>query len=467
MKNIISMLLFVAALGPITAQAQNKILIDVGQAHVRKSLLAMPSLKRLSAVVTPAQERMGDELYSTIDNDLLATGLFKQIEPAAFLENPMITGLRPSGVEANGFDFQKWKTIGTEFLIRGGYQVLNHQIVLEIYAYYVPKGNLVLGKRYSADATSVRKVAHTFADDFVKAVTGKPSFFLNPIVVAVDRGPKTFREIYTMDWDGHNMQKITNHRSIAVSPAWSPNGKYIAYSCFIKRRIGRRGIMRRNLDMLMYELKTHRRWLVSYRDGNNMGADFLSDSRHLLVSLTRNRTADIYRMSIDGKNIVPLTHGPGLALNVEPAASPDGEKIAFSSDRTSFPMIYTMDADGRHVKRRTFLGEYNATPSWSPDGKKLAFASLDKRKNAFDIFLMNTDGTGQVLRLTSAHKPNGRWANNEEPAFSPDGRQILFVSDRTGNRQLYIIDTTGDNERRVTHDHLWYYQPKWGPENAE
>ncbi len=443
------------------AVAQNKFLIDVGKAHVRKSLLAFPALKRLGSAFTAQQEREGDELYAVIDNDLLTTGLFRQIEPSAFLENPMKTGLRPSGVEKNGFDFKKWSAIGTEFLIKGGYQVLRGQVILNIYAYYVPKGNLVLGRRYTASQFALRRLAHTFANDFVKAVTGKPSFFLHHLVVAIDHGPKTHREIYTMDWDGYNKHRISFFHSIAVSPSWSPNGRYIAYSCFIRRRI--RGLIRRNLDLLMYDAKTHHTWIVSSRNGNNMGADFFPDNRYLLVSLTHGRASDIYKMSRNGHTLVALTHGPGMSLNVEPAISPNGKEIAFSSDRSGRPMIYTMTSYGTDVKRRTFLGQYNATPAWSPNGKKLAFASYDKHKQAFDIFIMNADGTGQVLRLTSAHKPNGRWANNIDPIFTPDGRQIVFVSNRSGNNQLYIVDTNGDNERRITHDNLWYYQPKWGP----
>jgi TolB protein len=209
-------------------------------------------------------------------------------------------------------------------------------------------------------------------------------------------------------------------------------------------------------------VKTGKRWLVSYRTGMNSGAEFLPDNRNMLITLSQGKTADIYKMSVDGKSIVPLTHGPSLAMNVEPAISGDGNMIAFSSDRSERPMIYTMNTAGGDIKRKTFAGLYNSTPTWSPDGKKIAFAGLDKTHDAFDIFIVNTDGSG-LQRLTSAHRPNGHWASNEDPAFSPDGRQILFVSDRTGTRQLFLINTDGTNERRLTYDRLYYSKPKWGP----
>jgi TolB protein len=443
--------------------AQEKVFIDVGQAQVRKSLLALPVLQNLGTDNSPTAERLGQELFQIIRNDLDVSGLFAFIKPEAFLEDPSKVGLRPAPNFPNGFNFKTWNEIGTEFLVRGGFQIVNDTINLEIYTYYVPQAKLVIGSKYSGSRAQLRKIAHTFAHEFVRALTGRDSFFLNRIVVAIDDGPRSFRDIYLMDWDGGNEQKITDHKSIAISPAWSRDGKKIAYTAFINRRIGN-GPMTKNADLLMYEVDTKKRWIISSRTGMNSGAEFFPDSNNLFLTLSQGGTADIYKMSGDGKNLDQFTFGPGKAMNVEPAISPDGTKVAFSSDRSGRPMIYVTGIKGGTVTRLTFAGHYNATPSWSPDGKKIVFAGFDKEKSNFDVFIMNADGSN-LERLTSAKKPNGRWANNEDPSFSPDGRHVLFVSDRTGNKQLHIVATDGSNERRITFDKRHYSKPKWGPQS--
>lgn len=453
---LIAALVFVST----TVFAQSKVLVDVGQAKTRKSLLALPAFIHLGSL---DDAKVGQELYAVVNNDLDVSGLFTYIKPDAYLEDPKSTGLKPAPGTPNGFDFNKWKSIGTEFLIRGGYTVVNGQVSLEIYAYYVPDASLVLGKKYQGPVSAVRKIAHSFTDEFVRTVTGKPSFFLNKIVVAIDNGPRTHREIFLMDWDGANPRQITQHRSISISPDWSPNGELVAYTSFITRRVGK-GPAKKNPDLFMYEVNTGRRWLVSYREGINSGANFLTNNKELLITLSMGKTADIYRMAADGKSIKQLTAGPGTAMNVEPAISPDGTQIAFSSDRSGKPMIYVMNVDGSNPRRLTFAGHYNSTPTWSPDGKKIAFAGVDKDKGAFDIFVINEDGTG-LQRLTSARKTNGKWANNEAPAFAPDGQRVMFVSDRTGTSQLYMINIDGTNERRITFDSKNYSKPKWGPAN--
>ena len=177
---------------------------------------------------------------------------------------------------------------------------------------------------------------------------------------------------------------------------------------------------------------------------------------------TKKNSADLYRINLNGKNPRPLTRGPYGAMNVEAAVSPDGRKVAFSSDRSGKPMVYVMDINGKNIRKLTNAGRYNSTPSWSPDGKHLTFASLDRAKGAFDVMRISINGM-KLERLTSARKKNGRWANNEDPAYSPDGRHILFVSDRTGRKQLYLVNPDGTNERRITHDSANYEKPKWSP----
>src|SRR5690606_27010742 len=138
---------------------------------------------------------------------------------------------------------------------------------------------------------------------------------------------------------------------------------------------------------------------------------FSPDGRHIYLTVSQGTNPDIYKMTLNGDLVAKITNGPAGAMNVEPAIANDG-RIAFSSDRAGRPMIYTADSSGNNVRRITFAGVFNSSPSWSPDGKKIAFAG--QSDNNFDIFVMNADGTG-MIRLTSAKKPNGKMASNEDP----------------------------------------------------
>jgi TolB protein len=439
---------------------EGPIYIDVGQAKVKRSLLAFPSLIYLGTQpANPSHIHSGTELFGVINNDLVVSNLFTTILPQAYLEDPTKVGLKPFPNEPNGFHFEKWKTIGTDFLIRAGYSVTGSDLNFEIYVYHIPAAKMILAKSYKSPQNAYRKLAHTFSNDLIKALTGKEGMYLTKIVASRQENPthqNAFKEIYVLDWDGENIAPIGSGKTISLSPAWSTAGDKIAYTSFALHTES--GL--RNADLFVYNLVNHKRFLVSYRKGLNSGAAFFPGDKDIVLTLTKEGNPDIYKMSADGSTTTPLTNGPNHALNVEPAVSPDGQKIAFSSDRSGRPMIWTMNIDGQQLKRLTWAGVYNSTPAWSPDGKTLAIAILDV--NHFDIFTLNADGTG-LKRLTDARKPNGKPANNESPSWSPDGSHIVFVSDRTDNKQIYIINSDGTNERRITHDSYFWDRPKWSP----
>ena len=201
--------------------------------------------------------------------------------------------------------------------------------------------------------------------------------------------------------------------------------------------------------------------MISARPGINSGVSFFPDGKHIALTMTRGESPNVYKMTMDGRSFDALTSSSKDVLNVEPSVSPDGKRVAFSSDRNGRPLVYVMNADGTNIKRLTIAGEYNSCPRWSPDGKKITFAGSDK--GHFDLFVMDADGEN-MIRLTSAKKTtNGKMSDNEDPSFSPDGRHILFTSNRDGHHQLYIVDVDGENERRITFDKNDYYKPSWSP----
>lgn len=440
------------------ATDSNGLYIKVGDANLKKSLMAIPPFQFNGSPGSAKNGvKVGKDLYDVFRNDMDVSGYFEFIKPGAFVEDVSKVGLRPAGTEGNGFNYASWSQIGTEFLVRVGYHIVDDDVTVDTYTYYVPQQKQILAKTYSAKTSDIRTLAHTFANDLVKQLTGQQGMFLSKIVTSRSNG-KDVKEIFVMDWDAApvSQKQITNHRSIAQSPTWSYDGKMVAYSEFAYHPLEKT----RNMDLFTYDLATGRRFLVSYRRGINSGASFTPDGRGLLLTVSNSGNPDIYRMTLDGKGLERLSNGKNGEMYVEPSMSPDGKHIAFSSTKAGRPMIFVMNSDGSDVKRLTFAGEYNSTPAWSPDGKRIAFAGLDK--DHYDIFVMDSDGTN-MSRLTSAKKPSGKMADNEDPSFSPDGRQILFRSNRTGKYQLFIVSIDGETERRITFDQFEYFKPRWSP----
>jgi dipeptidyl aminopeptidase/acylaminoacyl peptidase len=176
------------------------------------------------------------------------------------------------------------------------------------------------------------------------------------------------------------------------------------------------------------------------------------------VSSFNTANSEIFTVNSDGRGIVRLTNNPGE--DTDPAWSPDGTRIAYTSERDGGRAIYVMNEDGSDVKRLTPLTWQSFRPSWSPDGTRLAFVSI--RDGNADLYVMNADGTGE-RRLTE------HFALDMDPAWSPDGARIAFSSERDGNAQIYVMNADGSGVTRLTNNTnntTVVGHPAWSPDGS-
>lgn len=344
-----------------------------------------------------------------------------------------------SGVRPGEFDLAPWRAAGAEYLIKSAYLLNGESTILEFRLYDVTSGRQLLAKRYSGKNKDARKMAHSFSDEILLLQTKEKGPFTGKIAFVSRKSGN--KEIYLMDYDGHNTQRITANGSINLNPDFSPNGREIIYTSYKK---GNSNLYRRDL----FSTAEAR---ISAHPGINITGSWSPDGSRIALALSKDGNAEIYVISKDGRQLTRLTRTD--AIETSPAWSPDGSKIAFLSDRLGKPQVFVMNANGSNPYRLTTSGDYNVSPSWSPKGDRILYCR--QQEGGFQIHSITPDGNDD-LQLTSA-------GSNEHPRWSPDGRFITFSSSRDGGQAIYVMRADGSGQTRVSRSGASDSHPVWSP----
>ena len=369
--------------------------------------------------------------------DVLSGGM-PAVEAADLVQEVLVNDLRLSGLFLPAMRDVEGDTLEYEFAVEGSVEGPlrdaaatgeDAPTVISLNLVTWPGRQLLLNKRYRPLPHQQRTSAHHFANQVIEMLAGEPGISLTRVVFS--RGTRDRRDLFVVDYDGEGLMRLTANRTLNLCPAWSPAGDRIAFTSY--RESGRQGLF--SLDTSNGKVE-----LIIAVDGLNLGADWHPNGEEMLVSLSHKGDPEIYRIRSDGTIIKRLT--VSKAIEISPRWSPGGRDLVFPRDRTGTPQLYIIDGDGAGRRRLTFEGRYNDSAVWSPGGDRIAYAT--REGNFTQIVLMKTSGEDRRI-LTDR-----RWRNSEDPSWAPDGRHLVFASDRTGVFKLYICDVLEMKFRQLT-----------------
>ncbi|VAW38541.1 tolB protein precursor, periplasmic protein involved in the tonb-independent uptake of group A colicins [hydrothermal vent metagenome] len=444
---ILSALLVMLMALALAAPARAKVYIDIDSPGGKLLPIAIQKIAGLeipgsgvkpissAARADAATYKLKRSIMDALMGDIKFSGFFEILDKNAYIED-----ISDSGLTRDETDFSLWRIIDAELLIKGGIRLDGEKLTAEFRLFDTGRGTTLLAKRYVGSKNSPRLLAHRFADDLIKKLTGKKGIYSTKIAFISNVGGS--KEVYMADYDGKNIKQVTSNGSINISPRWSPDRRKLLYTSY----------MTGYPCIFEQELITGRVSVISDKEGSNIGGRWSPDGTRIAYTATGRKSPEIYIRNSSSGKLTQLTNN--YSIDVSPVWSPDGKRIAFVSDRAGNPHIYMIKSTGGKVRRITYKGKYNTDPDWSPDGKTIAFTRFDK--TGTNVWTIRPDGTG-LKQLTFE-------GNNQSPSWSPDGRYLVFSRQWTGRvKRLYIMRKDGSGMERIKIKIGKTSAPSWSP----
>ncbi len=374
------------------------------------------------------EDRYGQTLSAIVRADLERSGLFRGVDAAEVLDEQASPAMT------------QWRGRAADALVGGSVtRLADGRLDVRFKLWDVVKGAELGGQSSVVVQADLRLAAHRIADYVHEKLTGQKGVFSTRIAYVTKAG-KNFT-LRIADADGEGGQVALNSMEPIISPAWSPDGRELAYVSFESQKA------------VVYVQDTSsgkRRALANFR-GSNSAPAWSPDGQTLAVTLSRDGGSQLYLIGRNGDNVRRLTQSIGI--DTEPVFSPDGHFVYFVSDRGGSPQIYRTAVSGGNAERITFAGSYNISPAISPDGRSLAY--IARQGNVFRLHLQDLSG--------GAPQPLSDTGDDESPSFAPNGRLIIYASRAQGRDVLMTTTLDGKIRARLVSTTTDVREPVWGP----
>ncbi|WP_353645828.1 Tol-Pal system beta propeller repeat protein TolB [Mesorhizobium sp. WSM2239] len=419
-----------AGMSAAVLPAQALVEIDVNKGNVEPLPIAITDF--LSA------GSLGAEIAGIVAADLKRSGLFAPIDKGAFIEKISNPDAAPR--------FEDWKVINAQALVTGRVsEEADGRLRAEFRLWDTFASQQLTGEQFFSSKANSRRVAHIIADAIYERLTGEKGYFDTRVVFIDESGAKNQRRkrLAIMDQDGAGVRYLSDGKSIAMTPRFSPTRQEITYMSYESGEP----------KVYLLQIETGQRELVGNFPGMTFAPRFSPDGQKVVMSLLReDGNSNIFSMDLRSRTTTRLTNSN--AIDTSPSYSPDGSKVVFTSDRGGQPQIYVMGADGSGQTRISFGGGSYSTPVWSPRGDLIAFTK--QSGGQFSIGVMKTDGSGERILSTGFQQ--------EGPTWAPNGRVIMFFKEEAGSGgpRLHSIDLTGRNEQPIPTANF-ASDPAWSP----